>query len=105
MRICGQNPRTNADATFQDPVLEQQRSVHSISSHHDVTKVVILGIEYRYQSLSSIEYRHYRWYRPNPIDFLMILKVRELLVSGKWSLCHHSIAAVGGVLEITWWSS
>jgi len=55
MRICGQNPRTNADATFQDPVSEQQRSVHSISSHYDVTKVVILGIEYRYRSLSSID--------------------------------------------------
>jgi len=55
MRISGQNPRTNADATFQDPVSEQQRSVHSISSHYDVTKVVILGIEYRYRSLSSIE--------------------------------------------------
>ena len=55
MRICGQNPRTNAGATFQDPVSEQQRSVHSISSHYDVTKVVILGIEYRYRSLSSIE--------------------------------------------------
>ena len=55
MRICGQNPRTNADATFQDPVSEQQRSVHSISSHYDVTKVVILSIEYRYRSLSSIE--------------------------------------------------
>jgi len=55
MRICGQNPRTNADTTFQDPVSEQQRSVHSISSHYDVTKVVILGIEYRYRSLSSIE--------------------------------------------------
>ena len=47
--------RTNADATFQDPVSEQQRSVHSISSHYDATKVVILGIEYRYRSLSSIE--------------------------------------------------
>ena len=55
MRICGQNPRTNADATFQDPVSEQQWSVHSISSHYGVTKVVILGIEYRYRSLSSIE--------------------------------------------------
>ena len=55
MRICGQNPQTNADATFQDPVSEQQRSVHSISSHYDVTKVVILGIEYRDRSLSSIE--------------------------------------------------
>ena len=55
MRICGQNSRTNADATFQDPVSEQQRSVYSISSHYDVTKVVILGIEYRYRSLSSIE--------------------------------------------------
>jgi len=55
MRICGQNPRTNADATFQDLVSEQQRSVHSISSHYGVTKVVILGIEYRYRSLSSIE--------------------------------------------------
>ena len=55
MRICGQNPWTNADATFQDPVSEQQRSIHSISSHYDVTKVVILGIEYRYRSLSSIE--------------------------------------------------
>ena len=55
MRICGQNPRTNADATFQDPVSEQQRSVHLISSHYDVTKVVILCIEYRYRSLSSIE--------------------------------------------------
>jgi len=55
MRICGQNPRTNADATFQDPVSEQQRPVHLISSHYDVTKVVILSIEYRYRSLSSIE--------------------------------------------------
>jgi len=55
MRICGQNPRTNADATFQDPVSEQQRSIHLISSHYDVTKLVILGIEYRYRSLSSIE--------------------------------------------------
>ena len=55
MRICGQNPQTNADATFQDPVSEQQRSVYSISSHYDVTKVVILGIEYRDRSLSSIE--------------------------------------------------
>jgi len=55
MRICDQNQRTNADATFQDPVSEQQRSVHSISSHYDVNKVVILGIEYQYRSLSSIE--------------------------------------------------
>ena len=55
MRICGQNPQTNADSTFQDPVLEQQRSINSISSHYDVTKVVILSIEYRYRSLSSIE--------------------------------------------------
>jgi len=55
MRICGQNPRTNADATFQDPVLEQQRSVHSISSHYDVTKVVIT--RYRVSVSITVKYR------------------------------------------------
>jgi len=69
MRICGQNPRINAGATFQDPVSEQQRSVHSTSSHYDGTKVVIL--EYRVLvsitvKYRGIEYRRYRWYRPNP---------------------------------------